>query len=80
MMLLEKTQRWNDMIWLACSSSTCPSNIGMSEDSLVSMVGQARSWDIESLINLIRSNKLRISMYGKCGSGRGSCTMVVLLG
>lgn len=80
MMLLEEHQRWNDMMWLVGSSATCPSNLGISEGSLVGMVGQVGSWAIGSLINLLRSGKLSPTMYGKRGGGGGACAIVVLGG
>ena len=39
MMLFEEHHRWNVMIWLAGSSPTFPSNLGMSEGSLVGITG-----------------------------------------
>lgn len=47
------------MIWLARYSPTWPSNLGISKGNLVSMVGQVGSWAMGSLINLLKSGKMR---------------------
>ena len=60
--------------------ATCPSNLGISEASLIDMVGQVGSWAIRSLINFLKLGKLRPTMYGKCGGGGGSCAILVLWG
>lgn len=68
------------MMWLVGYFATCPSNLGMSKGSLVGIAVQARSWAIGSLINLLRVEKLRPTMYGKCGGGGGACAIVALWG
>lgn len=68
------------MMLLVVSSTTFPLNLGMYEGGLVSMVGQARSWAIGSLINFLKSGKLRPSMYGKHGRGVGTCAIVAMWG
>lgn len=80
MIPLEEHQRWNDMMWLDGSFPTFPSNLGMFEGSLVGMAGQAGSWAIGPLINLLRSGKLRLTMYGKRGGGAGACAIMALWG
>ena len=50
-MELEEHHIWKDQIWLEGSSLARPSNLGMSEGSLVGIAGQLRSWRIGSLIS-----------------------------
>ena len=52
-------------MWLDGFFSTFPSNLGMWEGNLVGMTSQDGSWAIGSLINWLRSGKLRLAMYGK---------------
>jgi hypothetical protein len=59
------------MIWLAVSSPTFPSNLGMSEGSLVGIAGHVGLCNIGSLVSLVRSNMLREDKYGIWGSGGG---------
>ena len=73
-MELEEHHRWKDMIWFYGSSPTLPSNLGMSEGSLVGMGGHAGSFRMGSLVNLARLGRLRLAMYGKLDEG---CDMVV---
>lgn len=60
------------MTWLVGPSLAFPSNLGIFEGNLVNMVGQAGSWQMGSLINLLKSGKLRPAMYGKCRGGGGA--------
>ena len=64
MMLLEEHHKWKAMAWLAGSSPTFPSNLGMSEGSLVGIAGHVVSCDIGSLVSLVRSGMLREAKYG----------------
>jgi hypothetical protein len=52
------------MTWLAGSSPAFPSNLGMSEGSLVSIVGHVGSCNIGSLVSLLRYGMLREAKYG----------------
>jgi hypothetical protein len=70
-MLLEEHHRWKVMTWLAGSSPTFPSNLGMSEGSLVSIAGHVGSCNIGSFMSLLRSGVLREAKYGICSGGRG---------
>jgi hypothetical protein len=58
------------MTWLAGSSPAFPSNLGMSEGSLVGIASHVGSCNIESLVSFLRSCMLREAKYGIC-SGRG---------
>ena len=79
-MLFEEPQRWKDMIWLARSYPTWPSNLEISEGSLVSMAGQVGSRVMRSFIKLLKSDKLRPSMYGNQGGRGGSYAILSLWG
>ena len=59
MMLFEENHRWKVKTWLTGSSPTFPSNLGMSEGSLVGIVGHVGSCNIGSLMILVRSGMLR---------------------
>lgn len=50
------------MMWLMGYSPSLPSNLGISEVSLVGMEGQARSWAMGSLINFLKLGKLSPTM------------------
>jgi hypothetical protein len=69
MMLFEEHHKWKVMIWLVESSPTFPSNLGMSEGSLVGMVGHVGSCNIRSLVSLVRSDILREAKYVIWGCG-----------
>ena len=71
---LEEHHRWNDMIWFWGSSPALPSNLGMSEGSLVGMWGHAGLCRMGSLVSLARSGRLRLAIYGKLDGG---CNTVV---
>lgn len=60
------------MMGLIGSSTTCPSNFGISKESLVDMVGQVGLWAIRLLINLLKLRNLRSTMYGKHGGEGGA--------
>ena len=68
-MEFEEHHRWKDMIWFCGSSPALPSNLGMSEGSLVGMGGHAGLCRMGSLVNLARSGRLRLAMYGKLDGG-----------
>jgi hypothetical protein len=59
------------MTWLAGSSPAFPSNLGMSEGSLVGIAGYVGSCNIGSLVSLLRSGMLREAKYGICRGGEG---------
>jgi hypothetical protein len=59
------------MTWLAGSSPAFPSNLGMSEGSLVGIAGQVGACNIGSLVSLLRSGMLREAKYGICSGGGG---------
>jgi hypothetical protein len=65
------------MIWLVGSSPTFPSNLGMSEGSLVGIVGHVGSCNIGSLVSLVRSGMLREAKYGIWGGGGGLIPIMV---
>jgi hypothetical protein len=71
MMLFEEHHKWKVMIWLVGSSPAFPSNLGMSEGSLVGIVGHVGSCNIGSLVSLVRSGMLREAKYGIWGGGGG---------
>jgi hypothetical protein len=57
------------MTWLAGSSPAFPSNLGMSEGSLVGIAGHVGVCNIGSLVSLLRSGMLREAKYGICSGG-----------
>jgi hypothetical protein len=59
------------MTWLAGSSPAFPSNLGMSEGSLVGIADHVGSCNIGSFVIFLRSGMLRESKYGICSGGRG---------
>jgi hypothetical protein len=65
------------MTWLAGSSPAFPSNFGMSEGSLVGIAGHVGSWNIGSLVSLLRSGMLREAKYGICSGGVGLALAMV---
>jgi hypothetical protein len=70
-MLLEEHHRWKFMTWLVGSSSAFPSNLGMSEGSLVGIAGHVGSCNIGSFVSLLKSSMLREAKYGIWSGGRG---------
>jgi hypothetical protein len=76
-MLLEEHHRWKFMTWLAGSSPTFPSNLGMSEGSLVGITGHVGSCNIGSLVSFLRSGMLREVKYGICSGGEGLSLAIV---
>jgi hypothetical protein len=54
-MLLEEHHSWKVMTWLAGSSPSFPSNIGMFEGRLVGIAGHVGSCNIGSFVSLLRS-------------------------
>jgi hypothetical protein len=65
------------MIWLAGSSLVFLSNLGMSEGSLVGIVGHVGLCNIGSLVSLFRSDMLREAKYDIYGGGRGLAPTIV---
>jgi hypothetical protein len=64
MLLFEENHRWKVMIWLAGYSPAFPSNLGMSDDSLVGIVGHVGSCNIGSFMSLLKYGMLREAKYG----------------
>ena len=65
------------MTWLAGSSPIFPSNLGMSEGSLVGIAGHVGSCNIGSLVSLLKLGMLRGGKYDMWSGGGGlSPTMV----
>ena len=62
------------MMWFWRSSPSFLSNFGMSEGSFVGMGGHVGLFLIGSLVNLARSGKFRLAMYGKLEDGCGVVT------
>jgi hypothetical protein len=65
------------MIWLAGSSPSFPSNLGMSEGSLVAIVGHVGLCNMGSLVSLVRSGMLREAKYNIWGGGIGLVLAIV---
>ena len=63
-MLFDENHRWNVMIWFWGNSPAFPSNLGMSEGSLVGMGGQKCWWQIGSFVNWAKLGRLRHAMKG----------------
>ena len=77
MMLFEEHHKWKVMTWLVGLYPSFPSNLGMSEGSLVGIAGHVGSCNIGSLVSLLRSGMLREAEYGIYSGGGGlSPTMV----
>ena len=67
-MEVDEHHMWKDRTWLVGSSPARPSNLGMSEGSLVGIAGQPTSWRIGSFVNRSKSGKLRPTMKGSKGA------------
>ena len=65
MMLLDEHHRWNVIMWFWGHSPALPSNLGMSDGSLVGIEGQKAWWQMGLFVNLAKSGKLRRSMNGR---------------
>jgi hypothetical protein len=65
------------MTWLAGSSPAFPSNLGMSEGSLVGIVGHVGSCNIGSLVIFLRLGMLREAKYGIYSGGGGLALAMV---
>jgi hypothetical protein len=76
-MLLEEHHRWKVMTWLARSSHAFPSNLGMSEGSLVGIASYVGSCNIGSFVSLLRYSMLREAKYGICSGGGGLVSAMV---
>jgi hypothetical protein len=63
-MLLEEQHKWKFMTWLAGSSPAFPSNLGISEGSLVGIASHVGSCNIGSFVSFLRYSMLRESKYG----------------
>jgi hypothetical protein len=70
-MLLEEHHKWKVMTWLAGSSPALPSNLGISEGSLVGIAGHVESCNIGSFVSFLRSSMLREAKYGIWSGGEG---------
>ena len=77
MMRFEEHHKWKVMIWLSRSSPIFPSNLGMSEGSLVGIAGHVGSCNIGSLMSFVRSGMLRESKYDIWGGGGGLAPSMV---
>jgi hypothetical protein len=65
------------MTWLAGLSPAFPSNLGMSEGSLVGIAGHVGACNIGSLVSFLRSGMLREAKYGICSGGGGLAPAMV---
>ena len=63
----EEHQWWKVVTCLLGSSPSLPSNLGMSEGSLVGTASQARSWAIGSFVNLDKSGRFSVVRKGSLG-------------
>jgi len=61
---LHEHHMWKDRTWLVGSSPALPSNFGMSEGSLVGIVGQPASWCMGSFINWLKSGRPNPAIKG----------------
>lgn len=59
---------WKDRTWLVGSSPALPSNIGMSEGSLVGIEGQPTSWCMGPFINWLKYGRLNPTIKGSMGA------------
>ena len=64
-MLLDEHHRWNVIMWFWGHSLALPSNLGMSDGSLVGMGGQKAWWRMGLFVNLAKLGKLRRAMKGR---------------
>jgi len=62
------------------SSPGLPSNLGMSEGSLVGIAGQWGSWRRGSLMGLLKSGRLKLAIKGSNGVGVTIPMEVMLVG
>ena len=76
-MFLEENHRWKVMTLLARSSPAFPSNLGMSEGSLVGIAGHVGSCNIGSFVSFLRSGMLREAKYGIWSGGGGLAPAMV---
>ena len=58
-MLFDEHHRWNVIMWFWGHSPALPSNLGMSDGSLVGTGGQKSWWQMGSFVNLAKSGKFR---------------------
>jgi hypothetical protein len=77
MMLFEENHKWKVITWLAGSSPDFPSNLGISEGSLVGILGHVGSCKMGSFMSLVKSGMLRDAKYGMGGFGGGSTQAMV---
>ena len=63
--LFEEHHKWNVMMWFWGHSRSFPSNLGMSDGSLVGMGGQKVWWQMGSFVNWTKSGKLIWAMKGR---------------
>jgi hypothetical protein len=71
MMLFEEHHNWKVITWLAGSSPSFHSNFGISEGSMVGILGHVGSCKIGSFMSLVKSRMLRDDKYGMGGFGGG---------
>jgi hypothetical protein len=70
-MLLEEHHSWKVMTWFTGSPPAFPSNLGMSEGSLVGIGYHVGSCNIGSFVILLRYVMLREAKYGIYSGGGG---------
>ena len=71
MMLFEEHHKWKVITWLVGSSPGFPSNFGISEGSLVGILGHVGSCKMGSFVSLVKSGMLRDAKYGMGGGSGG---------
>jgi hypothetical protein len=77
MILFEEHHKWKVITWLAGSSPGFSSNFGISEGSLVGILGHVGSCKMGSFMSLVKSGMLRDVKYGIVGFGGGSIPGIV---
>ena len=76
-MLFNEHHKWKVITWLAGSSPSFPSNFGISEGSLVGILGQVGSCKMGSFMSLVKSGMLRDANYGIGRVGGGLVPTIV---
>ena len=70
-MLFEENHKWKVITWLVGSSPDFPSKFGISEGSLVGILGHVGSCKMGSFVCLFKSGMLRDDKYGMGRFGGG---------
>lgn len=76
--VLDEHHMWKDRTWLVGSSPELPSKLGMSEGSLVDIVGQLASCCMVSFINYLKPGRLNLAIKGSRGAS-GTVPMAISL-